>query len=83
MLKQQAATTVFSRAPPRFALYTPVIIPKMSTTEGAIRPQAPHGLDHAADTVEEMAVKQQRKPETAPRFFPLGYKDAAYQWVSR
>lgn len=40
---------------------------KMSTTDGNVRAQE---------------VKQQKPTRPPATFFPLGYKDAAYQWVS-
>lgn len=42
----------------------------MSTADGSVR--APRGS-------EDVKQNPQKPPST---FFPLGYKDAAYQWVS-
>lgn len=83
MLKQQAtsASTVFSRSSKPFALYSPVIIPKMSTAEAPIRPQEPKGIDRADVSDDEAPLKQTKVAPPNTRYFPLGYKDAAYQWV--
>ncbi|POR35220.1 Putative cardiolipin-specific deacylase, mitochondrial [Tolypocladium paradoxum] len=45
----------------------------MSTTEAAVRTQQAH----PAEAPDELRQKPQRPP---PVYFPLGYKDAAYQW---
>lgn len=92
MLKQQvvsSASALYSKLSTKpFILYAPVIIPKMSTTENAIRPQQPPGMDHAdlsEDEIKvqgEVRVQGQVKPINT-RYFPLGYKDAAWQWVSQ
>lgn len=79
-----------------FALYAPVIITKnkqdtMSAAEAPISPRDPangskansntqHRFDDSSD--DESLPKAQTK--VAPpnmKYFPLGYKDAAYQWV--
>ena len=49
----------------------------MSTTDGTVRSQQTRA---AVETAEE--YKQQPPPRPNSTFFPLGYKDAAYQWVS-
>jgi hypothetical protein len=52
----------------------------MSTTDGSVRVhQAPNlPSDHAPEQ-----IKQQQPPSRGPAtYFPLGYKEAAYQWVS-
>ncbi|UNI21615.1 hypothetical protein JDV02_007591 [Purpureocillium takamizusanense] len=51
---------------------------RMTTTEGTVRAQHPHeGHPHATDDIRAQQQKPQR-PSAA--YFPLGYKDAAYQW---
>ncbi|KAK7418544.1 hypothetical protein QQX98_003889 [Neonectria punicea] len=46
----------------------------MSTTDGTVRPPSSRAADHAVE------YKQQSVARPAAAFFPLGYKDAAYQW---
>lgn len=46
------------------------------STDGAVRP--PHG--GRVDAPEEIKHQAELKPSHA-FLFPLGYKDAAYQWV--
>lgn len=48
----------------------------MSTTDGTVRAQQTRPVEPAEE------FKQQPPPRTTSVFFPLGYKDAAYQWVS-
>lgn len=47
------------------------------STDGTVRP--PHG-GRVADAPEEIKHQAELKPSHA-FLFPLGYKDAAYQWV--
>lgn len=86
MLKQHVASSasaIYAKLSTKpFILYAPVIIPKMSTTETAIRPKPPRGIDHADSGSEDEAVVQGKvNMPTGGRYFPLGYKDAAWQWV--
>ncbi|KPM35075.1 hypothetical protein AK830_g11492 [Neonectria ditissima] len=48
----------------------------MSTTDGTVRPPSSRAADHADE------YRQQPVARPAAAFFPLGYKDAAYQWWS-
>lgn len=50
----------------------------MTTTDSAVRAhQAARPADQPVDEI------RQQKPQQPPSvFFPLGYKEAAYQWVS-
>ena len=48
----------------------------MSTADGGIRIQARPSAEHTAE------VRQQKPTQPPTTYFPLGYKDAAYQWVS-
>jgi hypothetical protein len=89
MLKQQVASSasaVYAKLSSKpFILYAPVIIPKpkMSTTESAIRPQQPRGIDHAdSGSEDEVVVQGKVTMPNGGRYFPLGYKEAAWQWVS-
>uniref|UniRef100_A0A8H7NPH4 AB hydrolase-1 domain-containing protein n=1 Tax=Bionectria ochroleuca TaxID=29856 RepID=A0A8H7NPH4_BIOOC len=89
MLKQQAATAVLHRSRIIFVtsasnagqLYHHPPPPSiMSTTDGSVRVhQAPNlPSDHAPEQ-----IKQQQPPSRGPAtYFPLGYKEAAYQWWS-
>ncbi|PHH85999.1 hypothetical protein CDD83_10885 [Cordyceps sp. RAO-2017] len=47
----------------------------MSTTEAPVRPQQAHQAEAAEDPKRQQTA--QRQPSM---YFPLGYKDAAYQW---
>ena len=47
------------------------------STDGTVRP--PHG-GRVADAPDEIKHQAELKPSHA-FLFPLGYKDAAYQWV--
>lgn len=87
MLKQQVASSasaIYAKLSTKpFILYAPVIIPKMSTTESPMRPQKPRGIDHADSGSEDEIVEQGKvNMPTNGRYFPLGYKDAAWQWWS-
>lgn len=80
MLKQHSATsvlrsriTIVSSMPSAGANGSPSV--KMSTADGSVRAQQP--APRASDEIKQQ--KPQRPPSV---FFPLGYKDAAYQWVS-
>lgn len=86
MLKQQVASSasaVYAKLSSKpFLLYAPVVITKMSTTEGSIRPQQPRGIDHAdSGSEDEVVVQGKVNMPNNGRYFPLGYKDAAWQWV--
>jgi hypothetical protein len=82
MLKTQTVTAILHRSRLNLTLNTASTSPtaspaypvaKMSTTENAIRAQPP------PEPTEEL---RQGKPQPVKgAFFPLGYKDAAYQWV--
>ncbi|KAH7017493.1 Alpha/Beta hydrolase protein [Ilyonectria destructans] len=48
----------------------------MSTTDGTVRPLPSRAAEHADE------YKQTPPARTAAAFFPMGYKDAAYQWWS-
>lgn len=74
MLKQHTATavlrsriTVVSSMPGASSTTPQQQTVKMSTTDGNVRAQE---------------VKQQKQTRPPATYFPLGYKDAAYQWVS-
>ncbi|KAM4056956.1 alpha/beta hydrolase fold domain-containing protein [Hirsutella rhossiliensis] len=73
MLKShQTASAVLQRSRLSFAASTCPPPPKMSTTEAPLRPQHAHADDPRP---------QQQRPQQPPSvYFPLGYKDAAYQW---
>lgn len=49
----------------------------MSTADGSVRAPNARGADHPEHL-------RQQKPEQRPStvYFPMGYKEAAYQWVS-
>ena len=49
----------------------------MSTAEGSVRAPNARGAEHPEHL-------RQQKPEQRPStvYFPMGYKEAAYQWVS-
>jgi len=51
---------------------------RMTTTEGSVRTQHPH---EAGPHATEDLRAQQRPQRPSAAYFPLGYKDAAYQWV--
>lgn len=83
MLKQQTATAVLrSRI---------TVVSSMPGANGTPPPPQQHHTQHvkmsttggnATAQAAQHEVKQ-KKPERPPSaFFPLGYKDAAYQWVS-
>lgn len=48
----------------------------MSTADGSVRAPNARGADHPEHL-------RQQKPEQRPSsvYFPMGYKEAAYQWV--
>ncbi|KAL3955787.1 hypothetical protein ACCO45_011350 [Purpureocillium lilacinum] len=50
---------------------------RMTTTEGSVRTQHPH---EAGPHATEDLRAQQRPQRPSAAYFPLGYKDAAYQW---
>lgn len=80
MLKHQSATAVLQISRITLASTTSSSLPvsqsaKMSTADGSVRPQQARSVDRS----EEL---KQQKPERQPNvYFPLGYKEAAYQWV--
>ncbi|UKZ47300.1 hypothetical protein TrVGV298_001518 [Trichoderma virens] len=78
MLKTQTVTAILHRSRLSFNLTSstsslPATASNMSTTENAIRPPR--------DAPEEL---RQQRPQQQPSgaYFPLGYKEAAYQWWS-
>ncbi|KAL6829910.1 alpha/beta-hydrolase [Trichoderma camerunense] len=80
MLKTQTVTAILHRSRINFNITTsssslPATASKMSTTENAIRAHPP------PDAPEEL---RQQRPQQQPSgaYFPLGYKEAAYQWWS-
>lgn len=80
MLKTQTVTAILHRSRLNFNITTsssslPATASKMSTTENAIRAHSP------PDAPEEL---RQQRPQQQPSgaYFPLGYKEAAYQWWS-
>jgi cardiolipin-specific phospholipase len=81
MLKTQTVTAILHRSRLNLALNTastPTASPaypvsKMSTTENAIRVQPP------LEATEEL--RQGKPQQVKGAYFPLGYKEAAYQWV--
>ncbi|KAM0484245.1 hypothetical protein ACHAPX_001664 [Trichoderma viride] len=82
MLKTQTVTAILHRSRLNLALNTastPTASPaypvsKMSTTENAIRVQPP------LEATEEL--RQGKPQQVKGAYFPLGYKEAAYQWWS-
>jgi cardiolipin-specific phospholipase len=79
MLKTQTVTAILHRSRLNFNITAsssslPATASKMSTTENAIRAHPP------PDSSEEL---RQQRPQQQPSgaYFPLGYKEAAYQWV--
>ncbi|KAK4081768.1 uncharacterized protein Triagg1_2509 [Trichoderma aggressivum f. europaeum] len=80
MLKTQTVTAILHRSRLNFNITTssislPATASNMSTTENAIRAHPP------PDAPEEL---RQQRPQQQPSgaYFPLGYKEAAYQWWS-
>ncbi|KAL7950213.1 alpha/beta-hydrolase [Trichoderma barbatum] len=80
MLKTQTVTAILHRSRLSLNLTTspsalPATVSNMSTTENAIRAHPPR------DSPEEL---RQQRPQQQPSgaYFPLGYKEAAYQWWS-
>ena len=49
----------------------------MAAPDVASRPQSTHAAEHAEE------YKQTKPTRPSSLLFPLGYKDAAYQWVSQ
>ncbi len=76
MLKQQKATVFFQRSRITLASSFPTAskLAKMAAENGAARAQ------QQDDTSQ---VKQTRETRPPPVYFPLGYKEAAYQWVRK
>ncbi|KAL6881170.1 alpha/beta-hydrolase [Trichoderma novae-zelandiae] len=79
MLKTQTVSAILHRSRLSFTITTspsplPATVSSMSTTETAIRAHPPR------EAPEE--VRQQRPQQPAGAYFPLGYKEAAYQWWS-
>lgn len=75
MLKTQTVTAILHRSRINISSSSlPATASKMSTTENAIRAHPPR------DPPEEL--RQQKPQQAAGAYFPLGYKEAAYQWVS-
>ncbi|KAJ6444590.1 alpha/beta hydrolase [Purpureocillium lavendulum] len=71
-------TTVVIHAPTSAASHVHAAA-RMSTTEGAVRAQHPHGTEAGPHATED--IRPQQKPQRpSGAYFPLGYKDAAYQW---
>lgn len=75
MLKIQPTFAALQLSRLTLAASLPAASCKMSTADGAVRPP------RAADAPEEFKHQPELKPSSA-FLFPLGYKDAAYQWVS-
>ncbi|RSL90098.1 hypothetical protein CEP52_014694 [Fusarium oligoseptatum] len=73
MLKIQPTFAALQLSRLTLAASLPAASCKMSTAEGAVRPP------RAADAPEEFKHQPELKPSSA-FLFPLGYKDAAYQW---
>ncbi|KAL7802164.1 alpha/beta-hydrolase [Trichoderma aethiopicum] len=77
MLKTQTVSAILHRSRLSFPITTspsplPATTSSMSTTENAIRAHPPR------EAPEEL--RQQRPQQPAGAYFPLGYKEAAYQW---
>ncbi|RSL63735.1 hypothetical protein CEP54_005073 [Fusarium duplospermum] len=73
MLKIQPTFAALQLSRLTLAASLPAASCKMSTADGAVRPP------RAADAPEEFKHQPELKPSSA-FLFPLGYKDAAYQW---
>lgn len=76
MLKLQTSSAVLQLSRITLAASLPSTKCNMSTTDGTVRPPPSRAAEHADE------YKQTPPARTAAAFFPMGYKDAAYQWVS-
>ncbi|PTB70710.1 alpha/beta-hydrolase [Trichoderma citrinoviride] len=77
MLRTQTVSAILQRSRLSFTLTTspsplPATTSSMSTTESAIRAHPPR------EAPEDL--RQQRPQQVSGAYFPLGYKEAAYQW---
>lgn len=79
MLRLQSSSAVLpiSRLSSITAFNTITTPTRSMSTDGTVRP--PHG-GRVADAPDEIKHQAELKPSHA-FLFPLGYKDAAYQWV--
>lgn len=78
MLRLQPSSAVLpiSRLSSSITAFNTTTPTRSMSTDGTVRP--PHG-GRVADAPEE--IKQAELKPSHAFLFPLGYKDAAYQWV--